>query len=302
MATKVQGAKSRQVAAVKEQEILDAVKDLTFDTVSDALANAQVEVQEQLAQVSAKLAEQLQVLRKIEGAIRLKKEELKGLHQIEATSSTLDDLNAQIEKQRVEWDEEQSQQQRKFAEQRSERNKAWSREEEEYQYRISQEHKKLEDAFKALMGQQEKENREKQEKLEKQWGEREGDLKKREQELADLRQFKDTNDERIKKEVNGAVAVATNSVKKEYETKMVLAGKDSETEKKLADQTISSLNQHLARQQQQLDELKSQLERAVGDIKEISTKAVESASDRRHTEALQRLMEGKEQTSAKSGK
>jgi uncharacterized coiled-coil protein SlyX len=301
MATKVQGTKNRQVAAIKEQEILDAVKDLTFDTVSDALATAQVEVQEQLAQVSAKLAEQLQVLRKIEGAIRLKKEELKQLHQIEATASTLDELNAQIEKQRGEWEEEQALQQRKFAEQRSERNKAWSREEEEYQYRISQEHKKLEDAFKALMGQQEKENREKQEKLEKQWAEREGELKKREQELADLRQFKDSNDERIKKEVNGAVAVATNSVKKEYETKMVLAAKDSETEKKLADQTIHSLNAQIGKQQQQLDEIKTQLERAVGDIKEISTKAVESASDRRTTEALQRLME-KEQTSAKAGK
>ena len=94
---------------------------------------------------------------------------------------------------------------------------------------------------------------------------------------------------------------ATNSVKKEYETKMVLAAKDSETEKRLAEQNIGSLNQRLSQQQHQLDELKNQLERAVGDLKEISTKAVESASDRRTTDALQRLME-KEQTSAKSGK
>jgi hypothetical protein len=301
MATKVQGTKNRQAVAIKEQEILDSVKDLGFDTVSNAIAAAQAEVQEQLAGVSAKLAEQMQVLRKVEEAIRLKREELKELHQIEAQATTLDELSAQIESQRKGWEEEKATKQREFTEMRSDRNKAWAREEEEYQYKIGQEHKKLEDTFKALQAEQERKNRERQQELEKSWAEREAELKKREQEFVDLRTFRENHPEVVKKEVNAAVAVATNSVKKEYETKMVLAGKDSETEKRLAEQTIAGLQQNLTKQQAQVEDLKSQLEQAHRDVKEISSRALDSASGRATTEALQRLME-KDQGTAKAGK
>jgi hypothetical protein len=301
MATKVQGTKTKQAADRKEQEILDSVKDLGFDAVSSALANAQVEVQEQLAMVSAKLAEQLQVLRKVEDAIRLRREELKELHQVEVQAGTLDELTAQIEVQRKSWEEEKALKAREFSEMRSERNKSWAREEEEYQYKIAQEHKKLEDTFKALQADQERKNREGQRELEKTWGEREAELKKREQELTDLRTFKENHPEVVKKEVNAAVAQATNSVKKEYETKMVLAAKDSETDKRLAEQNIQSLQQTNGRQQQQLDDLKAQLETAHREVKDIAAKALESASGRATTEALQRLME-KEQSSTKAGK
>src|SRR5262249_31497658 len=151
---------------------------------------------------------------------QLRREELKRLHDIEATASTLDDLQAEIEQTRVRWEEEEAAKKRLVAEQQSERNKQWKREEEDYQYRIQQAHRKQEDAFAASMAQEEKANREKQEQLEKQWAERETELKKREQELAELRLFKENAPEMIKKEVNAAVAVATNSVKKEYETKI----------------------------------------------------------------------------------
>jgi len=101
--------------------------------------------------------------------------------------------------------------------------------------------------------------------------------------------------------VMSARAVATNSVKKEYETKMALAAKDTEIEKRLADQTIASLQQNIAKQQQTVDDLKAQVDQAQRDVKEISSKALDSASGRSTTEALQRLME-KDQGSGKTGK
>jgi len=301
MATKVQGTKNRRVAEIRDQEVLDSVKGLNLDKVTKDITSAQVEVQKTLATVSAQMMEQLQVLQDVEGSIKLKREELQQLHQIEATASTLDQLEEQIAKQRQDWDAEKALKQREFAEMRSERNKNWAREEEEYQYKIAQEHKKLGDSFQALLEKQQKGNTDKQEQLEKTWAEREGELKKREQELADLRAFKEGASEMIKKEVNGAVAVATNSVKKEYETKMALAAKDTEIEKRLADQTIASLNQTIVKQQQALDDLKAQVEQAQRDVKEISSKALDSASGRSTTEALQRLME-KDQGSTKSSK
>lgn len=301
MATKVQGAKNRRAVQIQETEVLGSVKGLSLDSVSKSITETQVEVQKVLADLSGRVMERLQELQNVEEAIGLRKVELKQLHDIEVGATTLDDLDALIKEQRKSWEEEQAGKKREFAEMQSDRNKAWSREEQEYQYRTAQEHRKQEDALTYSHGQKEKANAEKQEQLEKTWNEREGELKKREQELVDLRKFKEDHPEMVRKEVNAQVAIATNSVKREYEMKMVLGNKDAEMEKKLADQQIAALQHTIVKQQDQLDDLKAQLEAAHASVKEISGKALDSASGRATTDALQRIME-KEQGAGKASK
>lgn len=300
-AAKVAGAKNRQATAIRETEVLHAVAGLNMDAVSGTIASTQVEVQKSLAALSAKLVEQLQVLGNVEEAIALKREELKQLYNIESAAVSLDDLDAKIEAQREAWKEEQTRKQREFAEQQSERNKQWERSEEEYEYRMEQEHKKAEDELAYSMAQQEKANRDKQEVLEKSWGQREEELKKREKELEDLRAQAASIPEQIRKAENAAAAVATNSVKKEYETKIVLATKDADTAQKLAAQEVASLRAALEKAHAQLAEVKTQLDQAHHDVKEISAKALESASGRSAMEALQKVLE-KEPGTYKTGK
>jgi len=301
MAAKVQGVKNRRAAAIQETEVLDAVKDLNLDSVSKSITDTQVEIQKVLADLSAKVMERLQELQNIEEAIRLKRDDLKRMHEIEVKATTLDELEADISRTRKEWEEEQARKKREFAEMQSERNKQWKREEEEYLYRIKQTNQKTEDAFAASMQQQEKLNKDKQEQLEKTWAEREAELKKQEKELVELRQFKEQSPEMIKKAVNAEVAVATNSVKKEYEMRMTLANKDAEMEKKLAEQNNKQAAESNLKLQQQIDQMKAQLDQAQRDVKEISQKALESASGRATTDALQRILE-KEQGGAKTAK
>jgi colicin import membrane protein len=298
---KVAGVKNRQANAIRETEVLQSVSGLNMDGVSTTIASTQVEVQKSLAALSAKLVEQLQVLGNVEEAIKLKREELQQLYNIEAGAVSLDDLDAKIEAQRESWKEEQARKQRDFAEQQSERNKQWTRSEEEYQYRMAQEHKKAEDDFAYRMAQQEKGNRDKQELLEKNWGQREEELKKREKELEDLRTQVAAIPEQVRKAENAAAAVATNSVKKEYETKIVLATKDAETAEKLAAQEVASLRAALEKAHSQLGELKMQLDQARNDVKEISSRALESASGRSAMEALQKVLE-KDPATYKTGK
>jgi colicin import membrane protein len=292
---KVTGVKNRRAAAIQQDEVLSSVKGLSLDSVSKSITDTQVEVQKVLADLSAKVMERLQQLEQIQEAIALKQEELNTLHQIEGKAGQLDELDEQITKQRRAWDEEQAEKKRTFAEMQSERNKVWKREEEEYQYKLAQEHRKLEDSFQALMEKQQRANADKQEQLDKNWGERETELKKRETELVELRTFKEQAPDMVKKEVNAQVAVATNSVKKEYETKMVLAAKDAETEKRLSEQTIKSLHDTITKQQAQLEEMKAQREQALKAVQEISGKALESASGRATTDALQRILERDQQ-------
>jgi hypothetical protein len=291
MAKATVGTKSSKAAQIRSDEVLSAVEGLSMDSVTSSITATQVEVQEQLAGLSAKLTEQLRVLRNIEESINLKRAHLKQLHDIDGIATDLDTLNHEIAAQRLAWDEEQAAKKRAFAEQQSERNKQWARNQEEYDYKLGQEHKKTEDAFTYKMAGQERENQQRQGELEKNWAEREGELKKRETELAELRQKVTEFPEVVKKEVNAAVAIATNSVKKEYETKMVLASKDSETNQKLAAQEIAALQAQVVKLNAGLEDLKTQLEQARTDVKEVSHKALESASDRQAMQALQKVME-----------
>jgi len=301
MAVKSQGVKNRRAVQIQETEVLNSVKGLNMDSVSKSITETQVEVQKVLADLSGRVMERLQELQTVEEAIKLKTLELKQLHDVEVAATTLDDLQTEIAEQRKSLEEETANWKRNFEEQKSDERKKRAREEDEYQYRISQEHRKQEDALHALLAKQEKDNKEKQEQLEKTWLERETELKKREQELLELRQFKEQAPEMIKKAVNAEVAIATNSVKKEYVTQAQLAAKDAETEKRLSEQTSQSQQQQIARLQGQIDDLKSQLETAQQNVKEISAKALESASGRATTDALQRIME-KEQGSGKQTK
>ena len=86
------------------------------------------------------------------------------------------------------------------------------------------------------------------------------------------------------------------SVKKEYETKIVLASKDTETAQKLAVQEIASMKQALDKANVQITDLRTQLEQAHRDVKEISAKALESASGRSAMEALQKVLEKDQNT------
>jgi hypothetical protein len=299
-APKVSGVKNKQAEAIKATEVLQSVAGLNLDVVSGKIAATQVEVQKSLAGLSAKLVEELETLRNVEEAITLKREELKQLYDIESAAVDLDELYAKIDSQREAWEEEQARKQREFAEMQSERNKQWARGEEEYQYRLAQEHKKQEDAFKGKIEEQDKANRNRQEQLDKGWNEREAELKKRETELQELRAKVDSIPEMVKKAENAAQAVAVNSVKKEYETKMVLAQKDMETAQKLAAQEVASLKAALEKANAQIADIKAQLEQAHHDVKEISAKALESASGRSAMEALQKVLE--KEPPAKQGK
>src|SRR6516164_3089060 len=102
-APKVAGVKNRQATAIRETEVLQSVSGLNMDGVSGTIASTQVEVQKSLAALSAKLVEQLQVLRNAEDAIALKRDELKQLYNIESAAVSLDDLDAKIEAQRESW-------------------------------------------------------------------------------------------------------------------------------------------------------------------------------------------------------
>src|SRR4029077_504663 len=99
---------------------------------------------------------------------------------IDAAATTIDELKADIEEMHKQQKELEEDFKRRFAEQKSEQQKQWAREEADYAYTMDQKKRKLEDTLLYELGQKNKANREQQERLEKDWAERESELKKRE--------------------------------------------------------------------------------------------------------------------------
>ncbi len=283
-----------KVLAARNDEVLASVSGLTLNGVSNKLASTQVEISKTLGDVGAKLSEQLGVLDNVKAAIVIENDKLKTLYAIEATAQTLDDINMNIENTRAAWIKENEDKVRRDSELANEREKARIRAEEEYAYMTSQRHKKEEDAFRTSIDTKDKEHKEKYTKLDKDWNndwaKRETALKDRETRITELEAIANSMPEKIKGEVDKAVAIATNSLKKDYETKIVLQSKDSESEKKLATQEIASLNATIVKLNNQMLELQKSLAQAHSDVKDISAKALDSASNRAVADALKDAM------------
>ena len=93
---------------LKNDVVLENVKSITLDGVSKKIAAVQVDIQQTLAKLSTELTQNLDTLNTVNTAIVLKQEELKNLHDIEATKISLDTLNQDIETTRQVWTEEQT--------------------------------------------------------------------------------------------------------------------------------------------------------------------------------------------------
>ena len=123
----------------------------------------------------------------------------------------------------------------------------------------------------------EKQNREKQEALEKSWQQREAVLKEREEEVAHLKGESEGFPGRLEKACAQA-AEATRATAQKFEQQILLLKKESEAENRLAELQIKTLEDTLARQSAQMAALQKQLDEAKQQVQEIAVKAIEGAS------------------------
>ena len=276
---------------IKNDVVLENVKSITLDGVSKKIAAVQVDIQQTLAKLSTELTQNLDTLNTVNAAIVLKQEELKNLHDIEATKISLDTLNQDIEATRQTWTEEQTRKAKEDDLARRERQLRWTREEEQYKYEREQAHKKLEDDFNTRIQEATKQNQLQAEALQKNWEKRESDLKGKEQEFTSLRAEVDAFPSKLKSETEKAAAIVGNTMKKDFEMEKKLLEANFNNKIQLAEAQVASEKMKTVELEKQVASLKAQLDMAQKDIKEISTKALESASGRETINSLQKALE-----------
>lgn len=272
MATKTKKSVSR-VVDNKEQAVLAAVKNLSSQSLFQETAEAQQKIQESFADVSQSIAAAFQQLSNIESAIGIKQGELQQLHKLEPKLLEIEAL----EQKHAEL----------LATQDTLR-QAWAREEAEYIYNRDRTRRLEEDEYQTEKDRRLRDLDEEEEERRKVWQSREVELLEQETELLDLRKQVASFAEQIQKAVQEAIADTTTKLKLQHDTRMTIMEKDYQTEKRVHEQHLSSMQAQILTLKDQNAALKAALEKSQTDMKDLMTKYFELNSGREALQILER--------------
>jgi colicin import membrane protein len=281
--------KAEELARHRESEVRQAVDGLSVDGVVEQISKLGLDISRALSGVSEKLVEEVNRLATLRQAVSLEREELDRLHKIDVAATALDQLvqgyekqkqqlESEIATQRSVWEENVQTAERERKEQDDALKKQRQRETDEYEYKKNQERKRAQDKYDEEFRQREKENQERQQTLEKAWSQREGALAEREEELSGLRKEAADFPARLQREVQQATGQAAKEAKQQADQQALLLKKESESDRRLAELQIKTLEDLVSRQNAQLAEMQKQMDDAKKQVQEIAVRAIEGAS------------------------
>jgi hypothetical protein len=278
-----------ELSRLREAEIRQAVAEITVEDVVKRISGLGLEITKSLSQLSERLVAEVEKLQNVREAVSMETRELERLHKIDIAATALDqllvdygkqkgDLEADISCQREAWTKEEVERECQKKELEDNLKKQRQRETDEYEYRKSLERKKAQDKYDEEMRLVEKNNKERQEALEKGWQQREGAIKEKEEEWVQMKREVEGFPERLKKETDAAATTATRAAEQKLEYQTLLIQKDGQAEKRFADIQIKSLEGALERQATEIEMLRKQVEEAKLQVQDIAIKAIEGAS------------------------
>ncbi|MCE9666471.1 kinetoplast-associated protein [Myxococcus stipitatus] len=311
-------ARNKPVVPAKEQEardtharsVLAEVSNLSAESAVKKVTEAGLTINRTLAGINEQVVALVEEMKQLDEAIQLKTQELSDLHGRDVAASAVDVLVAEYDKRKADLQAEVEQLQKDIAERReradaeltAERDAAEvarRRAEEQYAYDVQNQRKKEQDAFAEGLRVQAAAERDRKEKLEKDWAGREEALRLREKELEDLRKQVAEFPQVLKKETDTASAIVGNRVKAEWDMKLTLATKDAETAQRVASMEIASLKDTATKQAQAIQALQTELAEAKRQVQAIAEKALESASGARALAEVQGVIASREFGKAK---
>jgi hypothetical protein len=285
-------ARAREVTRVREAEVRQAVEGVGVDGVVGEISALGLHVSKTLSDLSTRLVGEVERLTTLREAVEIEQRELQRLHKIDIAATALDHLvqdyearkqalQGEIATAKAEWESEASERERGGREYEEALKKQRQRENEEFEYKKTLERKKAQDKYDEEQRLRDRQNREKQEALEKSWQEREAALKAREDEIGQLRKDALAFPARLAQEVERAVGEARRQAAQESEQRLLVATKDAEADRRVAELRIRNLEETVAGQVEQLAARQRQLDEAKQQVQDIAVKAIDGASGAR---------------------
>lgn len=291
--------RGKEAVSAKEQEVVDArnaqtrnaVADLSVEKALNGVTKTNLDVSKALSAVTEQLVETTRELETVKEAVALEQAELEQLHGKDIVASSIDDLIADYNDKKAKFDEDVAATRTAWIKEEEahnqavrERNEALTktrqRDEAEYQYKTQQERRAAQDKFNDEMRAQQVTERDRREAVLRDHATRELELKARENDLASYKAQVEAFPAKLDAEVKKAEAIATNSVKREYEHKIQLMTKDSENAAKVSANELASLKQQLDKALTTIAEQQARLTAADDKVRSIAEKALEAASGR----------------------
>lgn len=273
-------AKSETFSKEKSQQTLKAASGITIETAAKKVTEAQLSIGKTLSDVTNQLQTQLQELDTVTQAVQLKQGELETIYTKEQVLKNLDELNVEFEQHK------QSIEDQKLAIDRERQ-----QEQADFQFNLEQSRKSEQTQYEEQRRLVKNQHRDEDELRNKAFLAREEELKKHETELIELRAKVTAFPEELKKETEKQVAIATNSVKREYEHKLQLMQKDFETANTVHNNTVAGLNARLAANDKVISDLTARLASSEEKVSAIATKALEAASATKSLADVQNLIQ-----------
>lgn len=293
-------ARARDVATLHNAEVRQEVADVTVDAVVNDVSALGLRVSKALNDVSVQLVAEVERLTRVREAVEIEQRELQRLHKVDIVATALDQLvqDHEARKQafqeemaaaRAEWESETADHERAAREYEESLRKQRQRENDEFEYRKALERKKAQDKYDEEQRLRDRQNREKQEALEKSWQEREAALKAGEDEIVQLRRDVEAFPGRLAQEVERAVGEVRKQAEQERQQQLLVVTKDAESDRRVAELRIRTLEETAARQADQLAALQRQLDQAKQQVQDIAVKAIEGASGARALEKVNQI-------------
>lgn len=281
--------KNEMLSQIQEAEVRAAVSEITVEVIAKKLSDLNVEISRTLSSLSEKMNGEVGLLRSLKEAVALESKELHRFHGIDIAATSIDQLVADYQEKkasfekdllnaRQEWEKEREEKKQQETEYAETLKKTRSRETEDYEYKKVIERKKLQDRFDEECRLKEKQNREEEENLEKNWKERETVLKGREEEFAALKKEVEQFQGRLATECTRAAKEATKEAEAKYNQETERLKRDLLVEKQIGELKLKQQQESLVNQQTQMCSLQAQLDEAKRQVQDIAVKAIEGAS------------------------
>lgn len=281
--------KEEELLRNQEKDLISSVQNVSSDEIIRKFADLNIEISKTIGILSDKLVTEIDYLTKLRQVAELEKKEIERLHKIDVAQTALDylieeyhvqqqELEEEITARRVEWEQEQEKKEAEIQDEETTLEKTRKREIEEYEYKKNLERKKAQDKYEEEVRLRDKQNKEKQESLEKSWQQRESAIKSQEEELLSLRKIVDESPIKLQKEIDKAVTDAIQRTEMQRSQEIELLKRDSESDKRIAELKIKTLEESLLRGLEQLAAMQAQVNDAKKQVQDIAVKAIEGAS------------------------
>ncbi len=283
---------------IKTEEVVAATEVLAATKVIDSIDALKSSLNETLAEIAAKMENEVTRYSKVKEAIAAKEVELKEIFEIEQCAYTLAALLETQKQKRTSfeeemglaktaWEQEKSEHFAWLQEEKGESKKTRQREQEEYDYKLKRERELKTNALQDEISQLEKELSQKKEDFEQKVTAKEVELKEREttvgqeeKRLVALEVQVDNFSEELGKAVKKEAKETTERLTSEMARDEELLRKTFEGEKNVFNTKIEAFEQLTSEQKKQISQLTLQLEKAYGKVQDIAVTAVTSPREK----------------------